>query len=92
MDHYMVKDGQYLAVFQSTHRVLQAEQLLKSLSLPIMLIPAPRALNSDCGLAIRFDQELYETVTSRLAVNDLSPAFVCRFAAGEYIRQEQIIK
>jgi hypothetical protein len=84
----MVKDGQYLAVFQSTHKVLQAEGILKSLSLPIMLIPAPRALKSDCGLAIRFDENDFDKVLNTLDSNELLPAFVCRLIAGEYIQQE----
>lgn len=88
MEHFMVKDGQYLAVFQSTHRVLQAEGVLKSLALPVMLIPAPRALKTDCGLALRFDESEFAKVISILDSNDLAPAFVCRFMAGEYINQE----
>jgi Protein of unknown function (DUF3343) len=88
MEHFMVKDGQYLAVFQSTHKVLKAEGILKSLSLPIMLIPAPRALKSDCGLALRFDENEFDKVISTLISNELPPAFVCRLISGEYIKQE----
>ena len=58
MGQQVVSEGQYLAVFNSTHRVLKAESLLKSSGLPIMLIPAPRAVQADCGLAIRFDEEI----------------------------------
>lgn len=50
----MVNDGDYVAIFNSVHRVMKAEKLLKEQKLQILLIPAPRALSSDCGLAIRY--------------------------------------
>lgn len=84
----MVKEGQYLAVFQSTHRVLKAEAHLKSIGLPILLIPAPRALQTDCGLAIRFDDEIKQALLAALAEQDTSPAFICRLENGIYITQE----
>jgi hypothetical protein len=33
---------------------MKAEQRLKERRLPILLIPVPRALKSDCGLALRY--------------------------------------
>lgn len=50
----MVNDGDYVAIFNSIHRVMQAEKLLKERRLPILLIPAPRTLKSECGLALRY--------------------------------------
>lgn len=81
----MVTEGQYLAVFNSSHRVLQAERHLKELHLPIMLIPAPRAVQADCGLAIRFDQDQRDTVMHLLDDRDLLPAFLCQLRNGSYI-------
>lgn len=85
MDHPMVAEGQYLAVFNSTHRVLKAEALLKEKGLPIMLIPAPRAVQTDCGLAIRFDDEQSQQVLQLLQTQQLLPAFLCRLLNGEYL-------
>ncbi len=85
----LVADGQYLAVFNSTHRVLKAESLLKSGGLPIMLIPAPRAVQADCGLAIRFDEEQRQTVMDLLQTHELLPAFLCRYTNGEYAIQKE---
>lgn len=85
----MVTEGQYLAVFNSSHRVLQAERNLKKLRLPIMLIPAPRAVQADCGLAIRFDQELRDTVMRLLAEHNLLPAFLCQLKDGSFITLEE---
>ena len=40
----MVNNDEYVAIFNSIHRVMKAEKMLKELRLPILLIPAPRAL------------------------------------------------
>ena len=87
-DHYLIKDGHCLAVFNSTHRVLKAEELLKSTGLTILLIPAPRALQTDCGLALRFDQELCTAITALLKHHDLQPAYISCMQDGQFIRNE----
>jgi hypothetical protein len=85
MGQQVVSEGQYLAVFNSTHRVLKAEGLLKSNGLPIMLIPAPRAVQTDCGLAIRFDEAHQEVVMELLTAQNLLPAFLCQFTNNIYV-------
>lgn len=85
MGQQVVREGQYLAVFNSTHRVLKAESLLKSSGLPIMLIPAPRAVQADCGLAIRFNKEHLDIITELLTTQNLLPAFLCQFTNNTYI-------
>ena len=62
----VIQNGQLLAVFNSAHRVMKAENILKKCGLAILLIPAPRALSTDCGLAIRYDSDLYDTVLQAL--------------------------
>lgn len=39
-------------VFESIHRVMKAEKLLKREGIKIDLIPVPREISSDCGVAI----------------------------------------
>lgn len=80
----MVKEGQLLAVFNSTHRVMKAESILKARGLQMLLIPAPRQLRTDCGLAIRFDEEYREAVMSTLQQEKLLPEFVARLTANGY--------
>jgi hypothetical protein len=63
----MVRDGEYVAIFNSIHRVMKAEKLLKEQKLPILLIPVPRVLASDCGLAIRYGAADRERVEQLLA-------------------------
>ena len=42
-----------ILIFRGTHQVLSAEKRLKGGLVPVRLIPVPRRLTSDCGLAIR---------------------------------------
>lgn len=89
-EHYLLKDGHCLAVFNSTHRVLKAENLLKQSGLPILLIPAPRALSTECGLAIRFTYEEMDAVKAALAENSLMPAYIRCLKDGSYFDPEVI--
>jgi Protein of unknown function (DUF3343) len=86
----MVQEGDYLAVFNSAHRVMKAENLLKSRGLPILLIPAPRQLMTDCGLALRFGHEIKDEVLRVLVQEQLQPAFVNRYVAGIYRNEEDL--
>lgn len=81
----MVQEGHLLAVFNSAHRVMKAENLLKSLHLPILLIPAPRQLQTDCGLAIRFSEEDRAAIMTALEQNVLLPEFISRCQAGDFV-------
>lgn len=78
----MIQEGHLLAVFNSTHKVMKAEDFLKKLGLPILLIPAPRALSTDCGLALRFGGEENDVIMQALAREKLLPDFVCRRISG----------
>jgi len=86
----MVQEGDYLAVFNSAHRVMKAESLLKARGLSILLIPAPRQLMTDCGLALRIAPEIKDEVIRVLTQEELQPAFVNRFVGGIYHNQEDL--
>lgn len=81
----MVQEGHLLAVFNSAHRVMKAENLLKSLGLPILLIPAPRQLQTDCGLAIRFGEEDRAGVITALEREELLPEFISQYQSGNFV-------
>lgn len=74
----MIHNGQLLAVFNSAHRVMKAEYILKRCELEILLIPAPRALSTDCGLAIRYSSDLNEIVLQALSSENLLPDRIYR--------------
>jgi hypothetical protein len=42
-----------ILIFRGTHQVLSAEKTLKREGVAMRLVPVPRRLTSDCGLAIR---------------------------------------
>ena len=86
----MVREGDYLAVFNSAHRVMKAESLLKSHGLAIILIPAPRQMMTDCALALRFDSDIKDIVLSTLEQEQLMPAFINRFVGGIYRNESEL--
>ncbi|MGE5189504.1 MAG: DUF3343 domain-containing protein [Gemmatimonadota bacterium] len=45
--------GEIILIFRGTHQVLSAEKHLRKAGVPMRLIPVPRRLTSDCGLAVR---------------------------------------
>ncbi|WP_303722363.1 DUF3343 domain-containing protein [Malonomonas rubra] len=83
----MVNDGDYVAIFHSIHRVMKAEKVLKAAGLKILLIPVPRQLSSDCGLAIRFSPESRAQIEEALATAGLAVAEVWQKQDGVFTQQ-----
>jgi hypothetical protein len=50
----------HLALFQSTRAVIKAERLCKSHGIRCSIIPVPRTVSSECGMAIEIDPEKME--------------------------------
>ncbi len=63
----VINNGDCVAIFHSVHRVMKAEKILKQNQLDILLIPVPRELSADCGLAIRFALSLRHEVVGALS-------------------------
>jgi hypothetical protein len=84
----VVKDGDYVAIFNSIHRVMEAERLLKGLHLTILLIPAPRALAADCGLAIRYAEDVRREVEDALGKAGLMPRALYRKNGEDFEKLE----
>lgn len=84
----MIKDGDYVAVFNSVHRVMEAERLLKDRKLKMLLIPAPRELAADCGLAIRYAEDVRDEVEAVLAEAGLLPQDLYRRSGEAYEKIE----
>lgn len=82
----MVENGDCVAIFQSIHRVMKAEKVLKGLGLAILLIPVPRQLTSDCGLAIRFSLELRSAVEAALSESGLAIVELWQKCGGSFQR------
>jgi len=80
----MVQEGDLVAIFNSIHRVMKAEKILKQNRADILLIPVPRQLNSDCGLAIRLAPEARAAVLDLLEREKLLPAELYQLIDGRY--------
>jgi hypothetical protein len=74
----VIQNGLLLAVFNSAHKVMKAENILKKSGHTILLIPAPRALSTDCGLAIRFSSDIFDKVLQTLLTEQILPAVIYR--------------
>ncbi len=85
-DVILVRDGDFVAVFNSIHRVMKAEKILKQGKMAVLLIPVPRALQSDCGLAIRYEAAIREQVEGVLAAEGLLPAELFIKQNGLYVK------
>ncbi len=57
---------------------MKAEYVLKACGLSILLIPSPRALSTDCGLAIRYSSDLSTRVLAALSSENLLPDVIYR--------------
>lgn len=81
----MVREGDLVAIFNSIHRVMKAEKVLKEHRQEFLLIPVPRSLASDCGLAIRYAEPDHRSITAVLADDELLPELVYRFRDGSFV-------
>lgn len=61
-------------VFPSTTTVLNAEDLLEERGLDFELIPVPKAVNPNCGLALSFDEQARPLIMRALAEAGLRPS------------------
>ena len=87
----MVNEGDYVAIFNSVHKVMKAEKLLKKESIPMLLIPAPRSLSSDCGLAIRYTSADRPRLEELLSAASLLPEEIYLKAGERFARIDSLL-
>ncbi len=72
-------------IFRGTHEVLSAEKVLKGGAIHVRLIPVPRRLTSDCGLALTLPWEEWRAALRLLSDGGVRPASAHRvLSPGEY--------
>jgi hypothetical protein len=86
----MVNEGDYVAIFNSVHKVMKAEKMLKNEQIPMLLIPAPRALSSDCGLAIRYSAADRSRTEQLLSEASLLPEEIYLKNAVSFVRVNRL--
>ena len=57
--------------FYGSHHAIRTEGLLSRHGLTVVLVPGPRAISPNCGVAVRFDWRLREQVVSLLRDNQV---------------------
>lgn len=62
-----ILDG--LVTFYSSHHALRAEKILKQHGLSVLLVPGPREISPNCGVALQFEYRLQELVKTILDSN-----------------------
>jgi len=74
-----------ILIFRGTHQVMSVEKRLKGAGVPLRLIPVPRRLSSNCGLAIRIPLDQRDRVREILSEARMLPvsAHLAR-EGGEY--------
>jgi hypothetical protein len=72
-------------VFASTTEVLNAEDRLEAGNFNFSLIPVPKEVNPNCGLALSFSEYLAPDIARTLAAAGLGPLAVYRRQCGEYL-------
>ena len=55
-----------VVLFNTTSAAMRSEKVLQKEQLDIKMIPTPRGLSSDCGVALRFDWTQAENVRDLL--------------------------
>lgn len=68
MDEYSV------VLFHSPAHALHAEKVLKGAGFEYKLVPTPRQLSSDCGIALRFAREHEARIAETLRQNRVPAA------------------
>jgi electron transfer flavoprotein alpha/beta subunit len=63
---------QCLFLFESVHQVMRAEKLLKEKGMEVDLLPVPREVSSDCGVAIEMALVLKEEAMRLFEENKIS--------------------
>ena len=68
------KGGEHLEgvmTFFGSYHALRSESVLKKAGFPVRLIPGPRAISPNCGVALRFPYERREDAVAVLEQNNV---------------------
>lgn len=60
--------------FPSSHYAFQAEKACQEADIPVLLIPLPREISADCGVAMLISPKLQERVEELLSQAGVTPA------------------
>jgi len=76
--------GRCAAVLETIHYVIKGEKILKEAGLAIDVIPVPREISSDCGMALEFSCQDRERVEQFLADEAVTVVGIYALCKGQY--------
>jgi hypothetical protein len=79
-----MEKAEIILVFSSNTRILNAEDLLEEKGLPFVLVPVPKEVNPNCGLAISFNEQDHDLIIPVLQAADLRPAAAYRRCGDDF--------
>jgi len=62
-----------IITFESVHFVMKAEKVLKEYGIDVVLVPTPREISSDCGIALEVLKENQEIIRNIFSKKTLVP-------------------
>ena len=78
-------------LFSSVHQVMRTEKLLKEKGIEVDLIPVPRDISSDCGIAIKLSKESEEKALLILRENRISTTeCYTKDSSGRFEKKKEI--
>jgi hypothetical protein len=75
----MTKEEYGIILFDTTQAAIKAEKVLMSSGISIKLIPVPRHISHNCGIAIRFELNFIDKIRSVLRKEDVPIADITLF-------------
>ncbi len=72
------------AVLEAIHYVIKGEKILKTAGLRIDVIPVPREVSSDCGMALEFSCRNRDRVEQLLADEGVTVVGIYALRKGQY--------
>lgn len=66
----------HLLLFQSTRAVIKAERICKKNGVYCRIIPVPRTISSECGMAIEIEQKDRETLSALCMAEGVATEYV----------------
>lgn len=77
---------EYILAFGSAHKALKAEDALKLSSIPMRLLPAPKAFSGYCDLVISVNEGDLKAAVERLKDSGVRPKSVYRKEGDSYVK------
>lgn len=75
-----------ICIFLSNNHLLNAEDVLEELDLPYELIPVPKQVFSNCGLALSIQAEMFDKIMAALKEAGYEPGTIYKRSGDCFTR------